>query len=477
MNLIKTIILIPIAAILFSLSACNNESLVQSSVIKGSLQQFDGLSVIIKSTSPYVLKTDTLNFDQSGTFSYNIDIDKPAYYTIQISEASTQENASVLIYVRPGDSVIFSGHNTTDLKNTIEFNGDAPIYNDFLHRSVKISTDFKRNIMSVLGRNEETAMAVLDSIRGLHATELAGLQNSNSNIDEYFLKIEKARALYEWAIYHNLYPDYYEYINKGIKLTTSPEFDTYLAETNINNEELINLPLYISFVERYIGKQYSAYNDKTTRNKYPSFAYYQIETIDKTIENQKIKNILLHKSISQQVQYEGIKDYDTYWDLLVEKCTNKDFIADITSSLSAWQHLKKGEPIAEVEMTDTTGNKVQFADFKGKWIYIDVWATWCNPCIAEIPVLKELEEKFREQDIVFMSISVDTKQEPWKKMVIEKELKGVQVWAGQNAILKDFYKVYGIPRFMIFDPEGNIYQASAERPSMDAEKIITELLK
>lgn len=131
------------------------------------------------------------------------------------------------------------------------------------------------------------------------------------------------------------------------------------------------------------------------------------------------------------------------------------------------------------------GGTTSLSDLKGKYIYVDVWATWCGPCKREIPYLKKLEESYKEKNITFVSISVDngrgyranTKEEAfklskagWKKMVDEKELTGVQLFS-DKAWESDFiqsYKIKGIPRFILIDPDGNIVSADAPRPSSKA---------
>lgn len=120
------------------------------------------------------------------------------------------------------------------------------------------------------------------------------------------------------------------------------------------------------------------------------------------------------------------------------------------------------------------GSKTSLSDLKGKYVYIDVWATWCAPCKQETPFLKELEEKYRGKNIEFVSISVDQIQnhDKWVQMVKEKELKGVQLYA-DNAFDSDFikkYKINSIPRFILIDPEGKIVSADTYRPS-EKEKI------
>jgi thiol-disulfide isomerase/thioredoxin len=115
------------------------------------------------------------------------------------------------------------------------------------------------------------------------------------------------------------------------------------------------------------------------------------------------------------------------------------------------------------------GGKSKLEDFKGKFVYIDLWATWCGPCRAEIPFLKEVEKKYHDKNIVFMSISIDkqTDMEKWKKMIKEKELGGVQLFADNdwNSKFVQDFKVTGIPRFILIDPNGKVVNADAPRPS------------
>lgn len=123
------------------------------------------------------------------------------------------------------------------------------------------------------------------------------------------------------------------------------------------------------------------------------------------------------------------------------------------------------------------GGKTKLEDLRGKYVYIDVWATWCGPCIAEIPHLKKVEEKYHGKNIEFVSISVDVEKdhEKWKKMVIAKELGGIQLFADKNWT-SDFIKAYGInaiPRFILIGPDGKVIKADAARPSSTS---LTELL-
>ena len=115
-------------------------------------------------------------------------------------------------------------------------------------------------------------------------------------------------------------------------------------------------------------------------------------------------------------------------------------------------------------------------DFKGKVVLVDVWATWCGPCKAEIPHLKKMEEDMRNQDVVFMSVSVDEQKDfqKWKDFVAKEELKGVQMFAAGWSDIAKNYNIKGIPRFMVFDKKGNIVTIDSPRPSSKELKLLLE---
>lgn len=120
-----------------------------------------------------------------------------------------------------------------------------------------------------------------------------------------------------------------------------------------------------------------------------------------------------------------------------------------------------------VDYENFKGGTTSLDDLKGKYVYIDMWATWCNPCKQEIPFLQKIEKQYHGKDIEFVSISVDSERdyETWKKMVADKNLTGIQLYSKRDKNFAGAYKVNSIPRFILIDPQGNIVDANAPRPS------------
>jgi thiol-disulfide isomerase/thioredoxin len=127
---------------------------------------------------------------------------------------------------------------------------------------------------------------------------------------------------------------------------------------------------------------------------------------------------------------------------------------------------------------NNAGGTTSLDDLKGKYVYIDVWATWCGPCKAEIPALKAVEKEFHGKNIAFVSISADKikAHDTWKKMVKDMDLSGIQLFSDDDfntSFMKD-YQIDAIPRFILIDPKGNIVAADAPRPS---DKKLIDLFK
>lgn len=160
-----------------------------------------------------------------------------------------------------------------------------------------------------------------------------------------------------------------------------------------------------------------------------------------------------------------------------EESTDADHKELVTETYQELQKLKRGELSPTFDYENFAGGKTALNDLKGKYVYVDVWATWCGPCKAEIPSLKKVEKAYHGKNIEFVSISVDSKRDhaKWGDMIRDKDLGGLQLFADDswNSKFVQDYRINGIPRFILIDPEGRIVSADAPRPS--DEKLVEKL--
>ncbi len=135
-----------------------------------------------------------------------------------------------------------------------------------------------------------------------------------------------------------------------------------------------------------------------------------------------------------------------------------------------------GKPAPNFSLKDVNGKAVNLTDFKGKYVYIDVWSSDCKPCRKEFPFLEALEEKYKDKNIVFIGVSFDRYEETWRKTVVRKGLKGVQLFG--NGWKSDFARDYYIefnPRFILIDTKQRILYLSAPRPSGNIDSVLKNL--
>lgn len=221
-----------------------------------------------------------------------------------------------------------------------------------------------------------------------------------------------------------------------------------------------------------------------------SNVYIQNYQLSSNYLNEKVLNMPKEKFDSALVAYKkGYEDFknkysdldSSVWNELDKQmATNVEGFIQYYAQSKALKEKFTGKVSPDFSMEDINGGIVKLSDFKGKFVYIDIWATWCGPCKREIPFLKELENKYHDKNIVFVSMSVDElkDKDKWKKFVKDEKLQGVQIYA-ENSWKSDFiqfYEVQGIPRFIMIDTEGKIISPDAPRPSDEAiVKLFNEL--
>src|SRR5690606_2803290 len=103
---------------------------------------------------------------------------------------------------------------------------------------------------------------------------------------------------------------------------------------------------------------------------------------------------------------------------------------------------------------DINGQTRSLADHLGKVVLVDVWATWCQPCLAELPALNRLITEMEGKNFVVVSVSIDTDKRAWETMVKDKNLGGIHLFSNNEGTIINEYDLRGVPRFILFDRTG-----------------------
>ena len=387
---------------LLFLVGCLNTSKNDSNKIHISGQIINPVLDIIKFESAD--STFTAKLTKDGNFTFSFHSDTSLYLSLSHGEYTS-------MYVMPGDIIELS-INTEEFDESVNYNGSEA--SNFLAKKYLIQEKF--NFYSknfYMGSTEEYKVAISE---------------------------------YKSSIFQS-----------GISIS-----DT--AFINQQSNEIDNIIAYwISRKEKFMIS-----NEADIRE----FLF------EKNKVNERFNWWVIEDTMNIEGFNEIISEYENSIKLLIKKLINDDesiskqleILKDEIDSkrerkLSIINKPQNGESYIDFTYENTIGEAISLSSFKGSLVYVDVWATWCGPCKAEIPYLKTLVQDYHEQNIVFLSVSVDTNKDEWLKMVKEEELGGIQLWAdGWSEITKD-YAIFSIPRFMLFSDDGKVISNDATRPS------------
>lgn len=153
--------------------------------------------------------------------------------------------------------------------------------------------------------------------------------------------------------------------------------------------------------------------------------------------------------------YEEIKPL---YDLLDNSVLGSDMGKRLTERLEVLKRSAIGETILDFTQNDVEGNSVSYADFRGQYVFIDFWASWCGPCRAENPNVLKAYNTYKDKNFTVLGVSLDEDETKWKKAIKEDGLPWVQVsdLKGFKNEVSSYYGIQGIPSTLLVDPEGKI---------------------
>jgi thiol-disulfide isomerase/thioredoxin len=156
----------------------------------------------------------------------------------------------------------------------------------------------------------------------------------------------------------------------------------------------------------------------------------------------------------------------------------KKAAADEIASLKALKATSPGNPAPEAAGTGLDGKKMKLADFKGKVVLLDIWATWCPPCRAMIPHEREMVKKLDGKPFVLLSVSADTKKDTLTDFLKDEQMPWQHWWDGKDNPLFKAYRVKAFPTLYLIDAKGVIRKKWVGSPGNDVlDKAVEEVVK
>lgn len=308
--------------------------------------------------------------------------------------------------------------------------------------------------------------------------------NSPNAYEKLFLSEQKDNFIYQDL--------YYKLSFNGAVLSKFKAFQTlynvkspvtykFSEEINFNKTSLLYNQFFLKFARSFfIRVAVDTLKGKKVKFSRESLYSSVFGVIDKASKNAYCNSILKAAFINDQIDgmkvdlfEEGTTEiaYRKFVDLLKtdKRIQKQAFLVEtnLNENLNELYSLKKGTASPKCLLIDSSGNTKTWDDFKDKTIYIDVWASWCGPCIKSFPNWNGLVERFKKiNDIVFITISIDDSKDSWLKALNKYRPGGLHFLAkgGWDSEFAKKFKIYSVPANILIDKKGRIINLRADRP-------------
>ncbi len=163
----------------------------------------------------------------------------------------------------------------------------------------------------------------------------------------------------------------------------------------------------------------------------------------------------LYRYFTYQLPLDSLRDTRSKLD---ESLEGSPYVKELDQIISRLENVQIGKEAPLFTLPDTTGTNVNLADFRGRYLLIDFWASWCPYCRVENPNLVTAYEKYKDMKFTILSVSLDHDHAKWMKAIHDDNMtwthvSDLQYW---DAEVPALYAVRGIPANVLLDPDGNI---------------------
>lgn len=438
-------------AILLLTASSALSSLAQAR-LTGCIKDYQGGNVIVAQTTDDDSRYDTLTVAADGRFDATISVLKPAnaYFV------SEEPKASAIIFLEDGMKADLQISFKTKAEEgetitvmDVDYSGDNRDCFDF-NRQHEASDNFEAwpwERLSATPFSEYRNAVEEDIERSLVALYQVKSEHYRRAMTEQ-IRYEEFSYLCRWAwAKHD---------------KTDDDFDRWIC--SFDHNDTANIDKAFNYWRWYSDRHMPRGEARTPQS------FYQV--LRKAFNNQDIINMYADNHI-QAILKDAPDNMDEELAAYKAVSTNPEGQAEAQRLYDHYAKLKKGAPAADFEMYDRDGKRYTLQDLRGKAVYIDCWATWCGPCVAETPHMAKLYEHYKgDSRIELIAISLDQNRRAWEKKLTAEKPQWRQFICPDhfNSALCKNYDIDGIPRFLMFDAQGRIVSLDAPRPS--SEKIV-----
>lgn len=402
----------------------------------------------------------TLEPDEQNQFSVSFDMPEPAVGILRNGSSSIQ------LFLKPGDELEINADAGNWLES-IQLSGKAGDVNAFF-------VNYQREIAPAIGmrfisnaaanKAPEDLFTILDSIAVLKMNYLENYPGSQE-FDPDFRDFYDTEVKYQnnlgilSSLGRQLSSDT---LNEATELPA--RFTIFLESPDLFDDSHLNSESYVNFLLAYLGHcaQGPAISFMEDASEHQINYHLARERIPG-----KSGEYVQAISINREFNYGDLEKAKAMYDDFMANALDEDLKQRVTNTWEGIQVLMPGNPAPDFTMTDINGKEVSLSDFRGKVVYLKFWASWCGPCMRQVPPAKELKKRLADQeDLVFMYVSIDTDTTAWRNAVERHEITGVHFnTPGRERGVPALFQIKWIPTFFIIGKDGNIFDNRPPQPS------------
>ncbi|WP_430816373.1 TlpA family protein disulfide reductase [Carboxylicivirga sp. RSCT41] len=343
-----------------------------------------------------------------------------------------------VIYIEPGDHIIVN----ISEKREFSYEGDQAEVNSFLLERVP------------MGINPEDYDASLADFKKAFDKAIKGYANviaSKPELNDAAPVLIQERRYVIWRVAIIKY--------KSRKKAMSKEEKAFVLQfLQEQNAAAFNYRQSMDAINRGILLLEQDGMPKSVKDlKWDEGTESKLNWLDKNITDNDIKQHFAHSIISTYLTYNGVDKGEEFYKYYRETVTKQVYLVKFNAVFDELNKIQKGRVCPDFKYLDVNCEPRNFNEFKGKYIYIDLWATWCGKCVEQFPHLEDLKEKYKSNNIAFVGLNNDKTHAIMSDYVKRKNVHGEQWYVGQNDEFNEFFNIVGQPRFILLDREGKIY--------------------
>lgn len=394
-----------------------------------------------------VLPNDARTFipDSAGNFSVSFKLDKPNYFRIGRN----------ILYLSPGDNLKVALDYNDPLKAVIT--GVGADANNYLRATPFPHGGSFLNAGRYIKKTTQLTIDTILAIGSAREQELAKVQNVSTKFREYEqarIKADIVNSIGSMAVYYpmmrKMNRDSVPIFQAEFKKQAEPMMTQY--GKGFINPDYLKLEVYASVVDDLMDKN------------------------DKSAAATQIRDWLKASEIAYQIQHMGSKAEVIAKKGDVDDLVNPGYRAAVQDTYNNLVKFGNGDKAVDFAAMTADGRKIKLSDLQGKIIFVDIWATWCGPCIAELPYLEKLKEKYKDnKDLVFVSLSIDDNRAAWKEKLKSMNADGIQCITDRSSL--NDYSVIDIPRTIVINKDFKITAMKGNLPSAkQTGKLLDDML-